>query len=342
MRWKIFTLNNRTLCNLAALPRVIKAIRKDLKVQQEYISYKIDPVIEDLLSSADTHLSPKEIHKIKNYYGLAVPAILAESFVLLQGRKLSETERWIATCLGAMTGLFDDFFDVAGLSKEMVKEKIFSPEISVDRPANEQLFSRFYREVLKHSSAPEEITKNLYEVYLHQVKSLEQEDGTLNEEQTWDVTQAKGGSSLLFYRSGIMPQPPVQEITFLFNVGALMQVANDIFDVYKDREAGVRTGLMFLKNIDPFRERFNKDLNNLFLQSHSLSYKRKAIKHFMERINLAVFCRALVALDQLKMLEKKTNGEFLLEKYTRKDLICDMDTKKNMLRSAAYFLNYSY
>jgi hypothetical protein len=51
----------------------------------------------------------------------------------------------------------------------------------------------------------------------------------------------KGGSSVLFYRTAFSPEVSGKEKILINNLGAMMQLGNDIFDVYKDRESGINT-----------------------------------------------------------------------------------------------------
>jgi hypothetical protein len=48
-----------------------------------------------------------------------------------------------------------------------------------------------------------------------------------------------------------------------------------------------------------------------------------------------------VGLDVLERNEKKTNNIFQVEKYERKDLICDLEKPVNILKTIHYYLKYN-
>jgi hypothetical protein len=115
-----------------------------------------------------------------------------------------------------------------------------------------------------------------------------------------------------------------------------MQLSNDIFDVYKDRESGIRTLITETGSIQKIRERFSTALHENYKQAYTLGYDKRDVKKFLGILSMGIFSRSYVCLDQLEKNEKNTANKFDVHAYSRKELICDMDTKKNMLRSAAY------
>lgn len=183
------------------------------------------------------------------------------------------------------------------------------------------------------------LRQQLYTVYKDQLKSLKQKTGKLSKEETYDLTNQKGGSSVLFYRAAIFPAASESEKHILYKIGGLIQLTNDIFDVYKDREAGIHTALMYCTQIGEIREYFSNQVNAVYKESFQLSCSAKTIQSFLELLSLSFFSRGFVCLDKLAASEKIHGGKFNLHNYSRSQLICDMDTKKNMLRSAAYHIN---
>ncbi len=325
---------------LFLLPSTIITIINNLKKQRKFLNKNICPILDNAKVNNDGTLSEKDFDKINMYYGLAVPAILAEAFCMLQNRKLSEKERMISTCQGATTGLFDDFFDEKYLNEIDILEKIEISKKSLSKNSNEDLFDFFYLKSLELSENPETIKGCSRAIYKEQVKSKLQQTGNLSAQQTWDITLSKGGNSLLFYRAAIEPPTSDKEKSVLFLMGGLMQLSNDLFDVYKDREAGIKTLPMFYDDIGELKMFFQEKLQAIYAEAYSLPFNRYSIQCFLSIISISVFSRSFVCLQQLKELQKTTGNVFQLSNYTRKQLICDMDTKKNMLRSAAYHVKY--
>ncbi|MEO7264168.1 MAG: hypothetical protein ABIW38_04610 [Ferruginibacter sp.] len=330
----------KKIATLYLLPVTVISIIKNLKRQKKFLKKKINPILDNAKVNNDGTLSEKDFDKINKYYGLAVPAILAEAFCTLQNRKLSEKERMISTCQGATTGLFDDFFDEKYLNEIDILEKIESSNKSLSKNSNEGLFDFFYLKMLEMSKSPEIIKEYSRAIYKEQVKSKLQQTDNLSAQQTWEITLSKGGNSLLFYRAAVEPPASDKEKAVLFLLGGLMQLSNDIFDIYKDREAGIKTLPMFYEDIEELKLFFQEKLQAVYAEAYSLPFDRYSIQRFLSILSISVFSRSFVCLQQLEELQKTTGNIFQLSTYSRNQLICDMDTKKNMLHSAAYHVKY--
>ena len=180
--------------------------------------------------------------------------------------------------------------------------------------------------------------ETLREVYKAQVESKKQKDAITKKELT-DLTFFKGGSSVIFYRSAFAPAASAEELKLLYNLGGLMQLSNDIFDVYKDREAGIKTLLTETKSIKDIRAFFKTSLDEYYQHAFMIGFPEKNVRAFLNIISIGVFSRCFVCLQQLEENEKLTENEFSVHSYSRKQLICDMDKGMNMLRSAWSHIN---
>jgi hypothetical protein len=99
----------------------IVSVIRQLHTQRKFISDEIAPILKDARRHNDGTLDETDFKKITHYYGWAVPAILGAAFCELRGTEMSVEERWASTCQGAMTGLFDDFFDKDYMADEFVR-----------------------------------------------------------------------------------------------------------------------------------------------------------------------------------------------------------------------------
>ncbi|MEO6490210.1 MAG: hypothetical protein ABIO04_09745 [Ferruginibacter sp.] len=324
---------SRQLLKILALPIDISRILKYLADQKNFLAKNIRPILETGMQTNDGSLDHADLDKINQYYGLAVPAILGEAFCSLRGKKMSVDERWASTCQGAMTGLFDDFFDKQYLSDQSVAEMI-AEKGSASTLSNEKLFNIFYRTALKYSPSENSMLEALKAVYNAQVGSKDQKNGSLSNDELLDLTFKKGGSSVIFYRTAFLPVATEMESTLLYNLGGLMQLANDIFDVYKDREGNIQTMITGAKHIAPIRNFLRSQLIHYFNDSYGIGYPHKNVERFFKIISIGIFSRCFVCLDQLEANERSTDDEFIVQLYSRKQLICDMDKGVNLFRSA--------
>lgn len=316
------------------LPGLIKEVLNNLKTQSRFLREQVDPVLHEFMKINDGSIDQKDLDKIHHYYGLAVPAILGEAFCALRSNAMTETERWASSSQGCMTGLFDDFFDKDYLGDEAVERMVNLDKTESVKKTNQQLFDYFYSKALECSPDKKAVQQSLMEVYHAQVLSKKQQDNILPQQELIDITFLKGGTSLYFYRTAFSPAAGNQEKAVMYGLGGCMQLCNDIFDVYKDRESGIGTLVTNAVHIAPVRKLLLSNLRKYYQGAFELGYSHTGVRRFLNIISIGIFSRALVCLDQLEANEKTTGNCFRVKEYSRKQLICDMDTMSNKLRSA--------
>ena len=126
----------------------------------------------------------------------------------------------------------------------------------------------------------------------------------------------------------------------LSHLGGLMQLGNDIFDVWEDFHSDTKTAATTCVSIEQLWKKFSADLCTLFELAEKTSYSNEQINRFLNIISLAL-ARVFVCLDQFEKLENTTNNKFQIEKYSRKQLICDMQKPKNQIKAVRYFIDIS-
>jgi hypothetical protein len=327
------------LQRIKSIPRLLFLVQKllvNLDVQRSYLGRAVEPFLQEAEISNDGSLDEADYKKIREYYGLAVPAILGEAFCELRGYSMNENERCASTCQGAMTGLFDDFFDKDKLSEEIIQDKIVGISSPLKK-SNEQLFDIFYNKALMAVYDKSAMQESLQKVYKAQVDSKEQLKH-ISVERLLQITVNKGGSSLQFYRTAFSHPLTSHEDEMLYQAGGVMQMANDIFDINKDLQNNINTFVTTAKHINDVRIIFNSHLESFYSAAINSHYPQKNVRKFSEVLSLGIFSRCFVCLDHLEKNESLTSNEFQPQKYNRQQLVCDMDTKKNMLHSAAYHL----
>lgn len=309
--------------------------------QRKFIREKIDPVIAEVARLNDGSLDEADLKKLRGYYGLAVPAVLGEAFAALRGKKVTASERLCSTAQGAMTGLGDDFFDRQRLSDAGVKALVEDPGAQNGNTASEKLFLRFYTTALSLAPDPTAMQQQLLKVFHAQLMSKQQKKGGLNYEVIKDITLRKGAESVLFYRTAFGHPMEKGEEKALYALGGLMQLSNDIFDVYPDLQDNVDTLVTTTKHIHELRSLYLALLQIGQAAAYRSGYPAANVKRFLDILSIGIFSRCLVCLDQLEKNEKRSGNEFKPLLYKRKDLVCDMDTALNKWRSVKYHIKYS-
>jgi len=279
----------------------------------------------------DSTLTEKDFRKIRGYYGFAVPALLGEGFCMLRGRPMSEKERYAITYLGALTGLFDDFFDEKNMSEEHIMTLMNTPEDRLANNANERLFAKFYRVALQNSPDIQRVKDTALLVFNAQVNSRKQLLSSTPLEEIQQITYNKGGLSLLFYRGVFEEEVDENEKEMLYHLGAIGQLENDIFDIYKDYKKGVRTLATQTKKIGELRETYTQLMKQTFRLVHQTRFADRNKREFARFISF-IISRGFVALDFLEHNEQNTQNTFVLGQYHKKDLICDMGKFSNTLK----------
>ena len=219
-----------------------------------------------------------------------------------------------------------------------VKDFIERPGEFYGNSASEKLFLHFYKTALANAPQAAQMQQQLYKVFQAQLLSKQQDVPGLSFELLKDISIRKGAESLLYYRTAFEhPLKPGEE-KMLYCLGGLMQLSNDIFDVYKDYKDGITTLVTTTKKISELRIYYSAILQMGYKETLRLGYKKNNIKKFFGLISIGIFSRCYVCLQQLEKLEKQTGGIFDLQFYKRKDLICDMDTVANKWSSLKYHL----
>jgi|GEM_PF-242604 len=320
-------------------PGLLYSMIRNIETQKKFIRKYIQPEIDAAKALKDGSLDEADGKKITNYYGLAVPAILGEAFCALRAQKMTFRERLASTCQGATTGLFDDFFDKQHFTGEALRSFLEHPEQSVAANANQQLFLKLYSTGLKNLPDPQITLSWVYRVYKAQQESEKQASPGLSYEEIKEITLLKGAVSLLLYRTAFANPMEKAEEEMLYKLGGLMQLSNDIFDVYEDQQAGIQTLLTTAKKIKDIRVLFLALLQEGYAAAYQTAFHPKHIRKFLNMISIGIFSRCLVCLDHLEKSELRSGNVFTPGSYERKDLICDMDTAANKWRSVKYLFD---
>lgn len=301
--------------------------------QNKFIQKNINPLLDETKKINDGSLEENDLKKITGYYGLAVPAILGEAFCALRGKSMTDKERLASTCQGAMTGLGDDFFDKQRLSEAALKDFIEKPERFTGNTASEKLFLHFYKTALANAPQPTQMQEQIYKVFHAQLLSKQQDKPGLSYEVIKDITLRKGAESLLYYRTAFEHPMKKGEEKMLYCLGGLMQLSNDIFDVYKDHQNGISTLITTAKKIKELRFLYSAVLQIGKEAACKSGYPKKNVRKFLDIISIGIFSRCYVCMEQLEKNEHRSGNVFDPKQYQRKDLICDMDTAANKWKS---------
>lgn len=321
--------NFLALCYI--FPSLLLWIYRQRKFLKSQLSFLLDPNNE-----VWNELQQRDKDKIIKKYGLIVPGIVGEAICKLRGKPMTAKERLALTYAGAMTGLYDDFFDQYNKSPERIKLLTSAPETSIPEDIQEKLFLYCYNELIRLSG--KEIKKSLIKVMDAQLHSKDQEKDYLSQEEIKKITYNKGGQSVLFYYTLLRNKPNPEDKQLVESIGALLQLENDIFDCYKDREEHILTLATTTQSIDALRSEYITVLGQC-IECLKQTNHTPSNKIFFRQLLTVFISLGFVCLDCLEKNEKETNGKFLLNTYSRFQLICDIAKIKNILNALKYYLS---
>lgn len=330
----------KIILNIIRLPIIYLRVFFAVLKQQKFLKKQISPLLNEAKSSNDGSFTSKDLYKINQYYGLNVPAILGEAFCKLRGKPMSDRERWASTSQGVITGLFDDFFDDFKLPKDLIVKMIEEPKSIRPQSSNEKLFLDFYLTTLRKAKRPELIKKHLLLVKKAQIESMEQENQGISNTRIKEITHRKGGNSIVFYRVAFDHFITKGEEEALFQLGSVMQLENDIFDIYKDLKKGISTLPTRLSKVADLRAYYTEEMNKMIDLSYKMNYPKNRIKRFLDQV-IFIINIGFTCLDQLEELEN-SEGTFNSPSLSRKQLICDMEKLPNMIKSICYQIKNYY
>lgn len=321
---------------LVSLPRYYFFLLKSISTQKRFLKKELKPELENFRRTNDGSLTCEDLKKITGYYSLGVPGILGEGFAVLRGNPLLPNERSALTFLGGISGLLDDLFDDPKKDASSLKHLITSPENMEQESTYNSLLIHFYKHGLSHTKYPHQIKLQAFNVYETQENSLKQQKKN-NLDFLKTITWEKGGASFLFYRLCLNNTLDEPERDLVYHLGGLMQLGNDIFDVWEDYQAGLKTVATVTTDIKVLREMFFEDFEKTSSLAYKTNFQKDNIRSFLNLSELAL-SRVFVCLDQFEELQNSTGGVFIIQNYQRKQLICDMQKPASQLKAIRYFL----
>lgn len=327
------------IANFAGLIKLLLISAYRFKKQKAVVGRLLKPIINEYSLEDDGSMSSYDYYKISHYYGVGVPILAGGFFEAIFDKKLSDQSVSAMTYMAAVTGLYDDFFDKTGHSKEQIIAMTCDPEKYKAGSVRENVFVAFTLKALEQIENREAIDQSKMSVLEVQWESKAQKvKNQLSWEELKDISITKGGLSLFFYAAGTVTDVSKVQEDLIMRIGGMLQYGNDIFDVHKDLQEGVYTHVNTVQDMRVIKKDFEGMLNALFQKLESSGLSAGQIKVIKQHV-LLFSCRALVCLDQFLQLQIANGNKFEVDQFSRKQLVCDMEKPKNALKAINYYLN---
>jgi hypothetical protein len=317
--------------------KTIKRLRKELKKQQEYIQTFLSPYLFELERKFEGKFEEEQLKKIRQYYGLFIPTILCSSYKHLYNEEYTEAERKRATLFGVLTPVGDDLFDIDKLDAAAINKITYEPHDYIAKTFSAHIAKEIQSFMLKDVPGKKEYLEAAKNVFEIQLETIKQTNPAIDDEDLERITYAKGGYSVIIYHQ-IMEKPASEAMwKVLFYVGSLMQFGNDLFDMFKDLRDGIATLPDRCRDYIKLRELFLSRVKECNRLIYGLPYSKYKKEEFAIAMHL-IISRSMVVIDKMAGLEKRLGKPLDYKQLSRKDLVCDMEKTKNILK----WLYYSY
>lgn len=299
---------------------------KQFKKQKKFLS--------EFSQTYDNKLNKSDLDRVRTY-GLYVPIFIGESYSVLRGSKLTTNERTAITCLGSMTALFDDLFDESDYSDDFIRNVLGNPVKNESYSPQLNLLVELYMLFLENSNHKSSAKVLMNNIFHAQVVSRNQTQASLSQKELETITYNKGGYTMQLYRRAFANIISENEDALFYKLGAIGQLENDIFDIYKDYNAGIKTLATTASEIKHLELTYQNLHSEILNNIDKTTYKFENKEQFKLICSL-IISRGYVALSQFKKLSKKTNLVFKITKYSRNELICDMEKPLNRVKLLHY------
>ena len=279
---------------------------------------------------------PSLINKVSKYQSIQLHFV-ANAFSGLFNRKNNklEVERNIQYFL--MTVLYDELIDENKLEESRLNEMFYQPEKATPHNFKERVLIAMHLKLLEQVTDKENYWDTIEKVHLAQKDSAKQFKTETSIEDIVDITKRKGGYSLLMCRHYLVDPKNEMIDQCWFHLGGLIQMTNDLYDTYKDTQAGIHT--------------FANKSNSLKLIVATYEAQKKLLKTSIQQLPVsnkikAAFCRNIavipafgdIAIQQLKRIATNSSTLPNFNEIPRKSLIIDMELSANKY----LLLKYAY
>lgn len=299
---------------------------------------RANALIADMEKELGGTFQPATRRKIAVSYGIYNPMI-CDVFARLHGRNTTAAEKERLIHYFVCSSLFDDFTDYETISTEQLAAVSFEPETYNAVTFDEKAFRHSHlllKSFVKDKEAYLRINKALFTA---QIASKKQYQSVLPDADIQEITFTKGGYSVLLCRHYLDIDASAAEEECWYRIGNLIQLTNDLYDIYKDLQDEIATLPDRMTNAYAFEQFFAEQVNNMKAHIEQLPYSRRRKRTFS--ICMAgITAFGFVAIEQLKALQGDALQLPELKQLSREDLIVDMEKKKNRVRWFRFAYKY--
>lgn len=313
---------------------------REVVKQKKYIKSFVVPYLDSLEKDFQGSFTPYQRQKFFTIYCILNPVILGTNFRRLFGEPYTEADRWSATMTGLSTPIFDDLFDEQLLSIEQIKILALNPESYTAENFIEKVAKKISLSLL--NSAPD---KDAYlsiseKVFTVQKETLRQFDQETSWEDLERITYDKAALSFAFYYIHMIGPISDEFYDVLYHIAGLQQYCNDILDIYKDHQQGIRTPANSCKDLQAFKHTLINRMKITNRKIANLPCAKNRKDHFCIIMNIYISL-SIPAINRILHIQKEKKLDNNWKTYERKDLIFDASKPLNLFKWIYYVYKVS-
>jgi len=272
--------------------------------------------------------------KIKKFQGIQ-QFIINDSFAKLENRYTNTIERENNKLYFILASLYDDLMDEDIVSKEVLNQMFLNPAHAKPKSFNETVLIDTHLKLLNLVQDKEAYQKVLNKIHEAQIDSLDQLKNDISLERILSITERKGGYSLLMCRHYIQMSANEAIDDCWYQLGGMIQMTNDLYDIHKDTIAGIHTFANTQESFEKIKADYALQVKKYKSSIEKLSYTNSNKLKLQIKLSL-IPALGYVALENLNRLQGENNTLQPFKDYPRKELIIDMEKMKNILKLFTY------
>lgn len=264
---------------------------------------KCNYILSDFLRCNET----LEVQKIKSY-AAKITTFFGQFYEILTQKKLSGTYYKNLCLAGAITPIYDRFCDNYDLKKSDLHTLTFNPVNHHYQDPYKDIYVKMLFHLRKNAPNIQFFNEECERVMNAQFNSRKQTK-KIDIKTIELLTIEKGGASFLFCASTINQSFNNQQKNLFYQLGAFVQLIDDIFDIPQDLTQGIETiATKHIHNIDNIKSKLEKFIEENFDIINKLTISKK------QQVKL-IRLYDLLAIPAIIYLKKLKDG------YLKKELL---------------------
>ncbi len=302
--------------------------------QYRFVKRYLQPMVLSFCDSLHYKLNAVEQRKVYRYYPLLTVCALAENYVLLKGRKLTDIERKRITIMSAMATLCDDLIDEGDWTEQQLLDLLDSKHPYSTLPPKAKLIIAMNEQFKKLNIQPA-YWQQLRKAFHGQADSIRQHQPDISLEETISIAREKNGNYCLTVAALIDEEWTDTEKQIIYQHGMMGQMTNDIYDTYKDTHEGIYTMVKKVRNVNHLRDIFMKEVNIMQELIMQINAPLKRKKNIIARYS-CMDAFTMVGIDTLVEVAAKYGEPIDWKSVARRDLVPDMAKYRSRKRYFKY------